>query len=1093
MPEATVHRGGRVFRKKKFRRGASIHDMVMAFNPETKDWEMPTICILNNAPVLRKDWGRTRPGDVDRVVFAVLPLGGSSGGGSNPLQILASIVVAVIAVYTGGAAGGLAAGAWGATAGGLVKGLVTAGIMMAGSMLIGSLFSVSTPKAAAKEADSPTYSGSEANNLARMYQPVPEGFGRMKIIPDRATNAWAVYSGNQQYLHQVFAIGRGRYEIESLMFGDGVFWSKNGGINPAYSVEVQFCEPGQKVTLFPDNVELSSEVSGQQLFSAANPATSHTLGPFSANPPGTNTNRIINSIIFPAGVGTYSASEAHAGDLRAISISVAFDFRPVDDYDNPLGNWSSLARRSWYIGTTSPLRVSFDTSVGEGRYQVRAYPYGYQAAEDYYKRAFGIMQWESLQSILPGNLSYGQSVIALKTRSTNILSQAAASRFSVIYTRKLPLWNIRTQTWSEPVPTRSFAAAVSQVARADYGGGLSDGRLDLDALWRIDENLAAKGWTFDGFFDGFNTIWALIVEMCSPYGVIPRVAGGRLTFAQDQADRPVRHIFTPENIVRGSFSVVYHTFTDDTPDDVNIEYLEEDAGFQRREVRAALPDSESRSPATRSFVGAVNRAQAFYQGVRLAAANRHRRIEFKWQSEAVGRLISIGDVAVINHPYLAAVQSGLIKAWDEDKLLFDLGQEVKVPEGQDIWLALNGRDGWPWGPCRIEYVDGSIVRLDPADYALVNAQQVSGGHGRPDPFQWVSNGQDGFATIWKIESGPEHENRVIISSVQMLDRFHFDITAINDAPEAYGYQDLPVPAWGFRDYIPSGAELTAPENLTAQVSGTEEEPILILAWLPVLGASSYIVEYSNDNVLWRSMADAYTTETRLIVSAGYAYVRIAGTNRELQGPWGVWEGDVNALFSPTTEIRLAEPYHGGDLSLVWTPSENAVGYNIAIRPTVDWTARTISVGLSDQFSYTPAMGLADGGPWRELTVRLETIYPAEVTRVYDLEIKDRAPAPPTEANYIVTADSIIVNEVAFADDDEGRTGLLIVRGNSSDFEMEGALEFKVVETLPFYWEGLEPGATYHFRIAARDAFFDFASDYVGLRYSDVLTVTTEIS
>lgn len=80
MAVASINSGGTICRKKKFRLGASIHDMVMAFNPESKDWELPTICLVNNAPVLRRDWGRLRPEHTDLVTFRHLPLGGGNGG-----------------------------------------------------------------------------------------------------------------------------------------------------------------------------------------------------------------------------------------------------------------------------------------------------------------------------------------------------------------------------------------------------------------------------------------------------------------------------------------------------------------------------------------------------------------------------------------------------------------------------------------------------------------------------------------------------------------------------------------------------------------------------------------------------------------------------------------------------------------------------------------------------------------------------------------------------------------------------------------------------------------------------------------------------
>lgn len=1081
MPKASVHRGGRPMREKKFKRGASIHDMVMAFNPETKEWEMPTVCFLNDAPILRTDWGKLRPCQEDKVIFAVLPLGG--GGGSNPLQTILQVVLTVVAVWAGQA--WAAAGLWGGA-------FVSAGVMIAGGLLLGSIFGTSatpTGHQGKLEDSSPTYSLGAANNVARMNQAEPEGFGYMKIMPDRVTYAWPIYIGNEQYIHQVFALGRGTYDIKTLMFGDSIIWSKDKGIDTAYDVEVEICEPGQPVTLFPDNVEISGEVSGQQLYAMNDPEYTGWIGPFSANPPGTYTNRIVNNVIFPQGVGRFSDN----GGLGGARIDLLFEYQRIDDYGNPIGGWGTLAQESVIMATQTAQRISIDKPVTEGRYQVRARR-TLNANLD--GRTLHMTQWETLESFLPGSLTYEQSVIAVKAKATNILSQQAANRFSVIYTRKLPVWNIDTQKWSAPVPTRNFAAAVSQVVRAEYGGNLPDNRLDLDALWRIGNQLEKDGMTFDGYFDGYYTIWPLVMEMCQPFGVVPRLSSGILSFVADIPNRPVRHIFTPENIVRGSFSITYNTFTDQTPDDVSIEYLDEDAGFQRRDVQAVLPDSESRSTATRNVIGVVNRSQAFYMGVGMAARNRHRRLEFKWQTEGVGRLISMGDVASINHPFFAVAQTGVLQDWDEASLTFALNREVTWSEGEDIYLAMNGRNGSPWGPCKVESVSGNTIKMDAADYALILSQYEAAGRIDGNPFSWASNGQGAYPTIWKIENGPSYEGRVIIKSVRVVDRFHYEITAMNDAPEAYGYKDLPVPPWRYRNHYSTETDLVAPANIAVRVEGNQAEPVLLLTWVPVPGASSYVVEHSTDNVSWQMSPEVFLNEFRLSVEPGFVFVRISAKNSQKQGPWGTWEDHTDNLFTPAAILELAQPYLKADLKVTWTAPTFPVNqpikqFSLEIFPQgAGIAARQAELaGTARSYDYSPAMGLADGGPWRDLSIRLEMKTYTGVSRYSVLNVSDSPPPAPTAVQYTVAANSIALNSVTMEPDIE-HSGFVIVRGASPDFGLDDFLEMKTSRTLPFTWSGLTPNTTYYFRIAAKDAFYDIAADHLALKYSDVLAITT---
>lgn len=1077
MAIASIHNGGTIFRKKKFRAGASIHDMVMAFNPESKDWELPTICLVNNAPVPRRDWGRFRPEHADLVTFRHLPLGGG-GGGSNPMQVIASLVVAVLAVYTGGLAAGALGLVKGTAAYGLVSGLTTAVVMAAGGYLAGQIFGVKNNISQGEE-DTATYNNTVANNLARLGQPEPEQFGRMRQISDRATNSWTIYSGNDQYLHQVFVTGRGFYEYEKLYFGDTPIWTRENGVEPTYDIEVEFYEPGQPVTLFPNNVEVSTEVSGQQFFTPDQEEYSGWLGPYSTNPPGTVTDRIVNHVTFPAGVGRTNDS----GKIRTIDIDLRFEFRPIDDQDNPLGEWAQLMNPHIIMGTATPQRISYESPVALGRYQIRAKREGIHQV-----KFMDTTLWEGLIAFLPGDLTYGVSTVALRTKATNVLSQSSASRFGVVCTRKLPLWDRDKKVWSAPQPTRSFAAAVSQAARADYGGKLPDDRIDLDSLWRIDELLTAKGWTFDGYFDSFYTIWSLIVDMCSPFGVLPRVTAGRLGFAYDEPGRPVRHIFTPRNIVRDSFTVVYNTFTEETPDDVTVQYLDEDVAYQQREVSAALPDSESGAPSTKSFIGVVNRAQAFYMGVRMAAGNRHRRLEYTWQTEGMGRIIAVGDVVSINHPYLATILTGFINDWDESVLEFDLGHEIVLAD-EPLWLTLNGRDGRPWGPCLIKSAEGTKVRLDPDDYELILQQRKNAGRSDGNPFEWVSAGENGLAAIWKIESGPEYENRAIVTAIKVVDRFQYEITAVNDPDEAYGYQDLEVPPWKGRENIPAGTELAAPENIEAGISGNEEEPIIVLSWLPVPGAASYLVGYSADGSNWVRMADVYINEARILVEPGRAWIRMAARNSEIQSPWTVWEGNTKDMFLPAVEFHLSEPYYGADLKIEWEPSEySPINYTVSILPQSDKVARSTPLGLSETYNYTPAMGLADGGPWREMIVRLETDYPNGLTMSFESAVYDPAPEAPAGVTYETMGNTIAFTGVTFEGEIPEHSGYVIARGSNPDFGLEEVLDFKILGELPYEWEELAPNATYYFRIAARDSFFDFTLDYLDLNFSDVISI-----
>ena len=385
--------------------------------------------------------------------------------------------------------------------------------------------------------------------------------------------------------------------------------------------------------------------------------------------------------------------------------------------------------------------------------------------------------WESMYTVIPGSLDYNQATIAIRTRATNELSQNAANTFSVVYTRKLPEWDPKRRQWSEPKPTRKFAAAVSQVLRAEWGGNRPDRSIDLDNLWGVIQPiLDAKDWTFDGYFDGAYNIWSLVMEMCQPFRVVPRISNGGVDFVYDRPGRPIRHVFTPRDIIRGSVSIIYNTFTDATPDNIIWNYLDEDAGHQQREVQCALPDSQTKNPVIKSFIGVAKRKQAFEMGVYACACNRHRRVQVKFRVEAIGRLILMGDVCALTHPYFSNVANGAVRNWDAGEAWIDLGGEpIGLAEGVDHYLGLARRDGYPWGPCKIAKIEGQTAWLDQDDLALLRVQ------GQQDPFEYLWGEGAPQPTPWTIQSSREFAGRLIVQSVVQVDSYNnYEITAVNE-------------------------------------------------------------------------------------------------------------------------------------------------------------------------------------------------------------------------------------------------------------------------------------------------------------------------
>ena len=88
-------------------------------------FRLPTICVVNGEPVLRRDWRKVRIRAADNVAFVSRPLGGGRGGIKGILGLVAVIALAAFAPWAAGAIFG--AGTIGAS-------LATYGIVVGGDL-----------------------------------------------------------------------------------------------------------------------------------------------------------------------------------------------------------------------------------------------------------------------------------------------------------------------------------------------------------------------------------------------------------------------------------------------------------------------------------------------------------------------------------------------------------------------------------------------------------------------------------------------------------------------------------------------------------------------------------------------------------------------------------------------------------------------------------------------------------------------------------------------------------------------------------------------------------------------------------------------
>ncbi len=1074
--------------------------MEMLF-PETGNFPLPVLCFYDDKPRLRAEWRDLCLHGDQVAVFVGLPMGG--GGGSNPLSIVLTVAVMAAAAMTYGTlagAEGLLLTALGESGAMFVGGLASGAVMAIGTMLINAIIppvSMGQQAAINAEAASPTYNINAASNQARLGQCEPEQFGKMSVMPDRVANYWSMYINNDMYLYQVFGLGRGLSQQHSMSYAGTKFWENGRIIESAFGndIEVEIVEPGNPVKLFPDNVESNFNVAGQTMH-APNEDEYNWCGPFAACPSGTTTREILLDLLWPKGLGRFNDS----GGLGSFTVGWEFQYRVVDDFDKALSGWLPLDEGVHTEKTQTPQRLTLKCPVPECRPQVRGRRSSNTNKDN---RTLDELQWGALRALLPGTLRYNQSVVAVKIKASNNLSNNASERFSVVQTRKLPLYDPATKTWSggyNPLtgqwwgtlyPTRSFAAALAWVCKAPWGGRLTDSQIDLDTLWAIDAILQKNGWTCDAWLDGPYLVWNLIVEMCAAVQVIPQPGTGVLSFIMDSADRPIKHEFTPHNIIRGSFKPTWATFDDSTPDDVNITYLDEEAAYAQRDVTAVLPESESQEESQQRPLFIVKRAHAHAYGVRLAAGNRYRRLGVELQTEGMGRILHVGDVVSVKHPRFRSLASGILSDWDAATLNVRFADPAVLPENaSDLYISFTARDGAPWGPCNLTSICSDCAVLDPVDYAALLAQ------GGGSPFTWFTRGYDRQPTVWSLHSSAEFARRMIIKSVTPVDMYRYRVSLVNDDPRVYN-QNIPVPPWEYRPNLPEVTNLEAPRELRVEVAGNPVAPDLSVTWLPVAGANGYHVHYlgPDSGGEWQNLG--ISNLNRLVipgVAPGIYRVRVSAFSESTQSAWSEVSGDTGSVPPAAPVPLLNAPYQAGQLSISWLAVPEADSYNINIYGGADASPARVLSTNSLSYTYTAALGLADGGPWRDIRAAVSAVNAAGQSEAGLVQTADPPPAevPAVDIQYQTAANAItfsLTNTPA----GEDLTGYVLARGATADFGIEGLLELRPVSELPYSWSGLEAATEYHFRLAAKDALFDLSGDYLALNYSAVISVSTEES
>ena len=845
------------------------------------------------------------------------------------------------------------------------------------------------PEPADQKEGSPTYSISVRGNRYRPETKGPILYGTLRIVPDFDQPAFSTYdTNNDQTLHMLFRISQGHAEVDvsSINFEDTPLSNFQGA-------EVEIIPPGEVPTNFPAGVIESGDLGSQTLENGYTQA-------YVANDVDTEITKIGVDFSSPG----IANQDKRTGNLNAYSVRFNIEAQPIDDNNNPAGDWVVIGQEALSGASADAIRRTFEYAVDPGRYQVRVQRITAKNDSQYIRDD---VSWIGLKGYLydPDNVS-PNTRLAISIRASEQIGNRALSDMSVICARRLEVWNA-VDGWTGPVATNSIAWALADLCRATYAGNRSDLNYDLVRLAELDAQLTPLGHEFNAYFDSEGiTVWDALIRAGTCGRITPIDRMGFYTFVRDEVQSQPVQAFTMRNIARGSFSVDHQGVLEETADAIIVRIHDEDNNYRIREILCALPDSPALNPRTMDLFGVTNATRAKELGMFMVASNRYRRKLTPFETGIEGRIPFYGDKIAISHFLLG--QEG-VKQLSGDILGYDGADKIHISEKltenaySDPHIVMIDLDGKPMPAYPINRISDFVVQV----VGAVDWSQIQIEPGYKNPMFMIGDGQN-YVYESKVNKITRDGNTVRVES-------------FIDDPRVYIFGDDVVP--------PPSITIPAPQtaapiltDLAAHVGGTVDEPVVTLSW-NLRNADRTDIQYSPDGgANFYPIGVGWTRDNQFQhrpLPGTYVY-RLAAVNL-FRGPWiSLTVATDAAEFSPPqppTDLALREAFTGPYLKLQWESDSFRHFIEVVVAGDVKYT-ETIE-GEQWDFWGNLAQEYAIG---RAFTVRVYAVGENGLTSLTYASIDVSNPAPAQLNNLAVTAlfgQAMITFDWPAGDDIEG--------------------------------------------------------------------------
>ena len=462
---------------------------------------------------------------------------------------------------------------------------------------------------------------------------IPTQYGRVKSYPDLIAKKLVEVSPDSISNYYLFCLGHGKYAIESLKVG-------TTNLSDITGLTYEIIEQGQAITLFPtvlnNGVLQYVDITNAGITDVPNPAYSVI-------------SEVAFWINFPSGLYTVGVD----GSLSAASVTVDFEYATLDDNDIITGAWLALGTITYTNDNASAIADKQVYSFPHGRYIFRITRTTIESTDPRVKDRIQLGQITGYS--WAGHGDYGDiTILAVKTVSQNQPVDLQDNKVSVVSTRKIPAWNA---SWGAAAASRSIIWAIADAIKANYSAELGDEFLDLPALKALDDQFIARGDYFDARFDDPESLFSVIQKIAAAGRCNAFLHNGLLKIVRTEQQSTFKALFTPSNIIEGSFAISYSPPGYRQPDSLLVEYIDNDTHSQNSvECNYGAQLNEQ----TLSFFGVTTRDHAFREGMYTLAKGIFQHTQLNWATGLEALLLELGDVVLVANDVDNFAQWGVI-------------------------------------------------------------------------------------------------------------------------------------------------------------------------------------------------------------------------------------------------------------------------------------------------------------------------------------------------------------------------------------------------------------------------------------------------